>query len=200
MPEPGAPTTDGRPPSSARVELLDAERAPLLVRHLWADGDPGPIVAALAQVPELVEATLAFVGAALGPSAVDARTKELVILRTSAMLSCRYCVDAHTVVALDTGLGEDEVRALRGELDVVAVFGDGRERALLRWVDAVATGRGPIPDQVAADAGNCFADHEMVELAVLVGATMLLNRFCTSLELATSPDVTARLVAGGWRR
>ena len=48
--------------------LLDAERAPLLVRHLWADGDPGPIVAALAQVPELVEPTLAFVGASLGPS------------------------------------------------------------------------------------------------------------------------------------
>ena len=30
-------------------------------------------------------------------------------------MECRYCVDTHTAVALDSGLSREEVRALRGE-------------------------------------------------------------------------------------
>jgi hypothetical protein len=37
-----------------------------------------------------------------------------------------------------------------------------------------------------------------VELTLLVGATLLLNRFCTALELPTSPKVLGRLAAEGW--
>ena len=97
------------------VRLIEAEQAPLLARHFYASGNPGPIVAALAHVPELLEVTMPFLDAALGPSAVDARTKELVILRTSAVMGCRYCIQTHTVVARKTGLSVDEVAALRGE-------------------------------------------------------------------------------------
>ena len=43
------------------VELIDPHPAPLLLRDLFAGGDPGPIVGALAQVPELCQATLPFV-------------------------------------------------------------------------------------------------------------------------------------------
>jgi AhpD family alkylhydroperoxidase len=68
----------------------------------------------LAYVPELCEVVLPFVGAALGPSAVSLHEKEIAVLRTSANLGCKYCVNAHTVVATESGLSRDEVRALRG--------------------------------------------------------------------------------------
>jgi hypothetical protein len=35
------------------INLIDASSSPWLLRDLYADGDPGPIVGALAQVPEL---------------------------------------------------------------------------------------------------------------------------------------------------
>ena len=73
------------------VPLIGAADAPLLVRDLYATGDPGPIVAALAHVPELCEVALPFVGAALGASAVSLRDKEIAILRTSANLACAFC-------------------------------------------------------------------------------------------------------------
>ncbi len=79
-------------PTRAGTEVslcLDAVRAPLLARPYVADADPGPIVAALAQVPELMEVTLPFISAALGPSAVDWRSKEIVIGRTSALTGLR---------------------------------------------------------------------------------------------------------------
>jgi AhpD family alkylhydroperoxidase len=179
------------------VRLIEAEQAPLLARRHYANGNPGPIVAALAHVPELLEATMPFLDVALGPSAVDARTKELVILRTSAVLGCRYCTQTHTVVARKTGVSVEEVAALRGQAPLEAAFSDPRELALLRWVDVVA-GPGPVPEAARDAARAQLEDPDLVELTLLVGATLLLNRFCTALELPTSPKVLGRLAAEGW--
>jgi len=77
----------------------------------YGGGDPGPIVAALAQVPELLQVAVPFIGAALGPSGIDWRSKEIVIVRTSALAGGHYCVAAHTVVALDAGLDRRRDRA-----------------------------------------------------------------------------------------
>jgi AhpD family alkylhydroperoxidase len=180
------------------VRLITAEQAPLLARPYYANGDPGPIVAALAHVPELLEVTMPFLDAALGPSAVDARTKELVILRTSAVLGCRYCTQTHTVAARRTGLSVDEVAALRGQRPLEMVFTDPRELALLRWVDAVAVGPGPVPEAARHAAREHLSEADLVELTLLVGATLLLNRFCTALDLPTPPKVLRQLAEEGW--
>ena len=178
------------------VALVEADQAPLLARPYFAGGDPGPIIAALAQVPERLEATAPFLGRVLGPSCLPARIKEIVILRTSARASCRYCVEAHTVVARDVGLSVAEVRALRGELDAPSAFADPAERAVIDWCDALV-GTGPVGEDVKASLRGAFADHEVVELTLLGATTLLLNRFCTALDLPTSPAVAARLVAEG---
>ena len=189
--------TDAEPvllagPVGPRVRLMDADSAPLLVRDHFAGGDPGPIVASLAQVPELVGPTLPFLGAVLGPSWIPLREKEIVILRTSAVMGCRYCTDTHTVVALDSGLSRDEVRALRGDLPP-ETFADAYERALVAWCDAVAFGvESDIrPARAALDAD----DARVVELTLLVATTVLLNRYATALGLPTSADARARLEA-----
>lgn len=183
------------------VRLIDAAGAPLLLRDLFAGGDPGPIAAALAQVPELCQAALPFLGAALGPSLVAIRLKEIAILRTSALLGCRYCVDAHTVVAADVGFGPDELAVLRCELDPIGRIADPVEAAVLGWVDAVAGGRGALtsPSDRAAEAAVrlLLADHAIVELTITIGTTMLLNRFATALRLPTSGDTLRRLVGLG---
>ncbi len=190
--EAGAPTAERGP----LVPLVEADQAPLLARPYFADGDPGPIVAALAQVPEMLEATMPFLGRVLGPSCLQARIKEIVILRTSARASCRYCIEAHTVVARDAGLSVAEVRALRGELRVEATFPDPAERTVIGWCDALV-GTGPVHGDIKASLGRAFADYEVVELTLLGATTLLLNHFCTALDLPTSPEVAARLVAEG---
>lgn len=185
---------------SSLVEVLTAEDAPLLAAPFFAGGDPGPIAATLAHVPELLEATLGFIGPVLSPSSIDWRTKEIAILRTSALLSCHYCTDSHTPVALDSGLDHAQVRALRGEADIDAAFPDRADRTLIDWIDAVATGRGPIAGSVAAAAKATFTEATIVELTLLVGATMLLNRYATALGLPVSEQTIARVAAEGFSR
>jgi AhpD family alkylhydroperoxidase len=181
---------------SPAIALIEPGQAPLLARPYYAAGDPGPIVAALAQVPEVLTATMPFLETVLGPSALPFRTKELVILRTSARAACRYCVESHTIVARDVGLSLAEVRALRGEAELEAGFPDEADRALLGWCDAIV-GTGPVDPAARSRLLASFADHEVVELTLLAGATLLLNRFCTALELPTSSSVLARLAAEG---
>ena len=181
--------------AAPRVDLIDERSAPLLARGCFADGDPGPIVASLAQVPELLGPTLPFLGSVLGPSWISLRDKEIVILRTSAVMGCRYCTEAHTVVALDAGLTLDEVRALRGEAPLEEIFGDEDERALVAWCDAVA--QGVEADVERARPGLRGSDARVVELTLLVATTVMLNRYATALGLPTSPDVRERLLGHG---
>lgn len=177
------------------VRLIDAEQAPLLARPFYAGGDPGPIVASLAQVPELLEVAIPFIGAALGPSTISWRAKELVIVRTSALLECQYCVRTHTAVALDAGLTREEILALRNTVPVGSAFHDPREIALLSWVDAVAGDRGAISDTTTTALRKHWDDHEVVELTILVGATMMLNRYATALRLPVAENTVDRLTA-----
>lgn len=182
----------------SRIDLLDASTAPMTARSFFESGDPGPIVAALANVPELLGPTLGFIGAALGPGATTTRHKEFAILRTSALLGCRYCIHAHTTVALDVGLADAEVRALRGEVAVEDAFAEPAELALIRWIDAMAGASGAVPDAVWAEVRAFWADHLLVELSATIGATMFLNRFATGFELPTSPGVLERLERDGF--
>jgi AhpD family alkylhydroperoxidase len=178
--------------AQSRVDLLDARTAPLLARPFYQAGDPGPIVAALAHTPEVLDATMPFLSALFGPSALPARTKEIVVLRTSALLGCRYCVQTHSVVARDCGLGRGEVLALRGEHDLGDHF-SGAELALLAWIEAVASRGGPVPEETSVSLRAHFTEADQVEVTLLTASTMMLNRFCTSLELPTSPATLARL-------
>lgn len=186
------------PQAGTVVPLVGREQAPLLARRFYGDGPPSPITASLAQVPELLEVTLPFVGATLGPASLDERSKEIAILRTSALLECRYCVQTHTAVALDAGLSADEARALRGERDLDATFTDRRERTMIEWIDAVALGRGALDPEVQTRAAQALEEHELVELTLAVGATLMLNRYCTALNLPTGAETLVRLTEAGF--
>jgi AhpD family alkylhydroperoxidase len=189
------------PAAQPLVHIIEADQAPLLAKAFFGGGDPGPITATMAHVPDLVEVALPFLGTILSPTNIDFRTKEIVILRTSALLACRYCVDSHTTVALDAGLNADEAHALRNESGSIAErFTAPRELALIAWIDAVATGTGRVAPATRAEMGKQFAEHEIVELTVLIGATMLLNRYASALELPVGTDTISRLAAEGFER
>jgi len=161
----------------ARVTLVGAQQAPLLARPYFEGGDPGPIAAALAQVPELIQAGMGFIGAVYGPGSVPARQREIVILRTSARHGCRYCVAVHTRAAARAGLTAAEIDELQG----AAPGSDWSQpdRALVEFSDRMSTD----PARAVDALGSHFQEHQVVELVTLAAATIFLNRFATALSL-----------------
>lgn len=185
------------PQSAARVRLLDALQAPLAAQPFYADGDPGPIVASLAHLPDLLPQALAFFSVALGDTWMPLRTKEIVVLRVSALAGCRYCTAAHTVVALDSGLTRAQVQGLRGERLPDTVFDDPADLAVVAWCDAVHAGTESDLATAREAVGRYFDDGAVVELTVCATTTLMLNRYATSLALPVSADTLARLAAEG---
>jgi AhpD family alkylhydroperoxidase len=181
----------------SRIGLIDGPQAPLLAKRFYKRGDPGAIVASLAHVPELLDVAMPYLGVVLGSSSVPPRLKEIIVLRTSVLLECRYCINSHTVVALDAGLSRAEVEALRNERPVDEAFVDECERTLLDWIECVARGVGRAPDGVADDLRAHFDDAEIVEITAVIATTMMLNRYCSALSLPSSAETLARLGSEG---
>ena len=126
-------------------------------------------------MPELMEVALPFISVSLGASSVaDFRTKELVIVRASAMQRCRFCTLTHMAIALDAGVTPDEMRVLRdGDAEQIRSSFDEREAALLAWTDAMSLGSGDIPDEVHARFAEHFSQPEIVELSMTIGTTLM---------------------------
>ena len=178
----------------AGVALVSADEAPILARRFFApEGETSPIVRALAQVPELLPSTMPFLAAVLGPSSLDLRLKELVILRVSAEAGCSYCIGAHRLAAQDAGVTVRESAALLGELPLADAFA-ADEIAVLALADAVAAG-GEVAERVLRPVRRSHGDHRVVELVLLAATTLMLNRFCTTLRLPLPGAARARLAA-----
>jgi AhpD family alkylhydroperoxidase len=138
-----------------------------------------------------------FVGVALAPGALGFREKELIILRTSVIQQCAYCVGTHSVVALKAQLSVEEIEGLRHRTVPDGLFSE-REQVLLRWVDRLAETAGTLTDAARQELRAHFEEHEVVDLLLCCGATVMLNRYATALQLPLAPAHIDLLTEKGW--
>ena len=181
-----------------RVRLVSEADASESVKSFYANGDPGPIAASLALVPDLMEKILPFIGRALGASEIALRTKEIVILRASSIQACRYCTDTHSVIALQAGLTPAQVSALRSDGDIADAFEAPADRALIAWVEAVAGSAKVVPESALTALREHFTEERVVELTVAVSATVMLNRYATAFALPVADEHITQLKEHGW--
>jgi AhpD family alkylhydroperoxidase len=162
----------------SRVRLFERDEAPPLVRQWYRDdGSASPLTRSLATSPDVMERLMPFLGHIMGESSLDLATKELVILRVSQLNGCRYCITAHRPAAEAAGVPDAICRDL--PLDGL----HERELALVEWVDTVALAARGVTDELAARMLDHFRDDQLVELTLLVGATTMLNQYCTALDV-----------------
>jgi AhpD family alkylhydroperoxidase len=171
----------------SRVRLLAQDEAPLSARAVYApDGSASPLKRALANAPDLLETLLPFLGQIYDEGAVDLATKELVVVRVSQLNRCRYCIASHRPIALDAGVPAPHVAAVCDEASLDSL--PERERTLVAWVDAYVLDPRGITDELVAQALDHVRDDQLVELSILIGATQLLNSFCTAFDVPPPGD------------
>lgn len=166
----------------SRLPLLAYDEAPPLARAWYRpDGSASSLTRSLATAPDLLETLMPFLGQIMGEGAVDLETKELVTMRVSQLNGCRYCIAAHTPVALDAGVSDAELDAVcdRAPLDDLGA----RERAIVDWVDRVVLAPAAVDDHLLTRVRAHVREDQLVELTLLVGAIGMLNRFCTAFDV-----------------
>jgi 4-carboxymuconolactone decarboxylase len=162
----------------SRVRLLERDEAPILSRRWFReDGTASPLTRSLATAPDVMETLMPFLADILGGTALDLATKELAILRVSQLNGCRYCVAVHEPLARAAGV--PEALCTGGRLDALPE----RERTLVEWVDGVALDPAVVPDELVARVLDHLRDDQLVELTLVIGATTMLNQYCTALGL-----------------
>jgi len=103
----------------ATVNLLEKEQSTDKVKKVFDDisetrGDNkvNNIWKALANDPDLLEATWNRLKKVMAPGALDPVTKELIYIAVSIINGCEYCIHSHTAMARKKGMTEE----MRSEL------------------------------------------------------------------------------------
>lgn len=170
----------------ARLPVVPREQAALAVRAMYAGGDPSNITKALAGSPDTLAAMAPFLAQVMNPTTIDLPTKEVVVLRVSAVNRCEYCVPTHRAVARRAGLSASAVAALCApELDREGLT--DAQYALAAYCDAVVDDATGVDDDLLAGMRRHFEDHEIVELTVLAGAITTLNYVASVAGLPLDP-------------
>ena len=166
----------------SRVRLLERDEAPIQARAIYAtDGSASPLKRSLANAPDLLETLLPFLGQIFDDGAVDLATKELVVVRVSQLNSCRYCLAAHRPLALESGVAPEHLAAACDEAPTAEL--PARERSILEWVDRYVTDAHAIDDDLVARLLDHVRDDQLIEISILIGATHLLNQYCTAFQV-----------------
>ncbi|RXZ38525.1 carboxymuconolactone decarboxylase family protein [Oxalobacteraceae bacterium CAVE-383] len=119
--------------------------------------------------------------AAVKKGALDPRLVELLNLRVSQINGCGVCVDMHWRDLIKQGAEPRHVNAVAGWRD--APFFSDRERAALRWAEAVNAIPHKTPsDEDFAELQAHFSEKEIAELSYAIAAIRGWNSMNISLQ------------------
>lgn len=169
----------------ARVPLIGEQDLPeldALVTRIKAErgGRLLNLYRALLNSPPVAEGWLKLFTAIRHKSTLDARARELAILRVAILNRAQYEYVAHVPQALRSGITQEKIDALAG-WQVSSLFSEV-ERAVLAYTDAMTT-RVEVPEEIIGAVKRHFGDRELVELTVTIGGYNLVSRVLVALAI-----------------
>ncbi|MGC4955398.1 carboxymuconolactone decarboxylase family protein [Actinomadura citrea] len=168
-----------------RFDPLPEEEWDDVVRAVTETIGPLNVITTLARHPELFRSWIGFGSMLLMNGTLGARDRELAILRTAHHRSCAYEWDHHRRVALDAGLTEDEIAALREDPDGHGWSDD--DRMVLAAADELHE-RGTVSDATWTELATRFGEHELIELVMLIGHYHMVAFTLNALRVQNEDD------------
>jgi uncharacterized peroxidase-related enzyme len=155
--------------------------AAIYERYMRTRGNVPNMFRTMAHRPEIFETMIAHFEAILQTGTVPLRLKELVIVRTSQLNRCEYCLSSHTQICLRLGW-------TREQLDNLADFVNrddftAAEKAALRLAEQMTLDANHIPDAEFDALRQHFDEGEVVEIMAAIGLFNYFNRFNNALQL-----------------
>jgi 4-carboxymuconolactone decarboxylase len=164
----------------ARIPYFDLALAPASYTELLGSRPPLNLYRMLPHAGPAAEGFLKLGGALLRQNQLDARLREIAILRVGLLSDAGYEVHQHRRVARSVGLADDKVAALTPGTDVSAL--DERERFVLEFTDQLFHNV-KASDAMFARAQSYFEPREIAELVLTVGFYMMVSRFLENFEV-----------------
>ncbi|HMO48478.1 MAG TPA: carboxymuconolactone decarboxylase family protein [Rubrivivax sp.] len=172
----------------ARIPYFDMDQAPAEYKALIGSRPPLNLYRMLPHAgPALAEGFLRMGGALLRGNEIDAKLREIAILRTGILSRASYEVHQHKRVARNAGLSEAKIAALEAGADTSAL--DETEKLVLEFVDKLFHDV-KAPDELFGRISAKFNARQTAELVFTVGFYMLVSRFLENFEVDIEPPGT----------
>ena len=111
------------------------------------------------------------------------KIQQLVIIKTSALNGSAYCMSHNVPLGRKVGLNEEQIRAAQGKDYMASPHLDDRQKAAIRWAEAVTTMTARDDEAAFAAMQRHFSEKQIVELTVFCGMWNYSNRLCEALHV-----------------
>ncbi len=111
------------------------------------------------------------------------KIQQLVIIKTSALNQSAYCMSHNVPLGKKIGLTEAQIAAAQGSDYMSSPELDDRQKAAVRWAEAVTTMTARDDDAAFAAIKRHFTEKQIVELTVFCGMWNYSNRLCEALHV-----------------
>ncbi len=108
---------------------------------------------------------------------------QLVIIKTSALNQSAYCMSHNVPLGRKIGLTEAQIAAAQGSDYPASPDLDERQKAAIRWAEAVTLMQARDDDEAFAAMQRHFSEKQIVELTVFCGMWNYSNRLCEALHV-----------------
>ncbi len=176
----------------ARVRMIKPEQADADTRKLYADvvrqwGHISNFSQVLAHQPAalagwmLANESIRLNNVKSDPDYV--RIQQLVIIKTSALNRSAYCMSHNVPLARKIGLTPAQIEAAQGSDYMNSGDLDERQKAAIRWAEAVTLMSARGDDDAFTAMNQHFSEKQIVELTVFCGMWNYSNRLCEALHV-----------------
>ncbi len=173
-----------------RIAPLEADAwsddARALLQPFIDQGRVFNIFKTLANHPQLARRWMVFANHVLGKSTLDARDREILILRIGWLCQSGYEWGQHVLIGRQSGLSDDEIRRIQVGAD--APQWSDRERALLRATDELHAGA-HISDETWAALAAHYGTQALMDIVFTVGQYNLVSMALNSFGVQADPGL-----------
>lgn len=159
----------------ARIPYPDLACVEERVRTLAAGLPPLNIFRMLPHAPTFLRGFGRLGTAILSHAALDARVRELIILRVGQRSPAPYEWQQHVPIGRACGVSDEEIAALERDDTAAPCFDEGA-RVMLRLTDELLAGPRASDGTLAAVRSH-FSDRELCEAILTIGFYMMVARF-----------------------
>ena len=150
-------------------------------RYMQQRGNIPNMFRTMAHRPEILETMIAHFEAVLTTGTLPTKLKELVIVRTSQLNTCEYCLASHSLIAKKLGWTDAQVNEL-ADFEQRVDFTPA-EKAALRLAETMTLRSNAMTDQQFAELRSFYEEGEVVELMAAIGLFNYFNRFNNVLQM-----------------
>ena len=156
------------------------ELAALEAKIVAKRGRITPLYQHLLNSPVMAEGWEEFLSAVRQRNSLPANLRELVILRVAVLNGAPYEFEAHVPHALDAGVTQAEIDAVRAS-EIGPGFADAA-RVALTLTDAM-TRDIDVPDALFAQVQALFPQPQLLDLCITIGAYNMVSRVLVALHI-----------------